>query len=387
MTALDQAFIRAYLQQDRAPEATPSESARPTVPWLEALEDPPPPVAPAKVPVASLFVAPPHSDLSGHAAVARPHAEKATAAPAAASVPFDEFGLLATFYRADPAPTPPAGRSAGSSPVPAPHLPLANADTAQPAAPIAAEKRSTAAVVSCASSASQPESADAAAALWRPMLQVDHFAWSKTCVRLQSAAAGPLEQLAESLAAILEQGRRVIGLGGCGAGEGVTTLVLATGQALADCGLRVVVADADLADPQLARRLGLLPQSGWEDALAGRLPLQDTLVESIADRLTVLPVREPFAGTGAAPDDATRMAASLDTLAKHFDAVLVDLGSLEDRTVVSGSLARGIGRRLDAVVLVQNVRTTTPHRLAEVQECVAAAGMNLAGIIQNFVVE
>jgi Mrp family chromosome partitioning ATPase len=274
--------------------------------------------------------------------------------------------------------------------VPAPHLPLTGGGGAQLGMSIFNQSDRAAAVASsvpAAASTRQSASLDTAAAAWRPMLQVDHFAWSKTCLRLQTAAAGPLEQLAESLAAMVEKGRRVIGLGGCGAGEGVTTLVLAAGQAMADRGLRVVLADADLADPQLARRLGLLPQVGWEDALAGRLLLQEALVESIADRLSVLPIRAPFAGTGDAPDDATRMAASLDTLAAHFDAVLVDLGSLEDRTVVSGPLARGIGRRLDAVVLVQNVRTTTPQRLADVQECVAAAGMNPAGIIQNFIVE
>ncbi len=40
---------------------------------------------------------------------------------------------------------------------------------------------------------------------------------------------------------------------------------------------------------------------------------------------------------------------------------------------------------MDAVVLVQNVRVTTPNQLADVREHLAASNLRYAGTIQNFV--
>ena len=40
---------------------------------------------------------------------------------------------------------------------------------------------------------------------------------------------------------------------------------------------------------------------------------------------------------------------------------------------------------MDAVILVQNVRVTTPNRMAEVRQRLAASNLRYAGTIQNFV--
>jgi Mrp family chromosome partitioning ATPase len=216
---------------------------------------------------------------------------------------------------------------------------------------------------------------------WRPMLQVDGFQWPKSCDRLDAEAAGPLSQLADALAALAKQGQKVIGLASCSEGEGVTTLLLAVGRRLAKKGLRVVMADANLSDPQLAASLGLLPQVGWEETLAGRLPLAEVAIESLADNLTLLPVREPLDDS---PPNQARLDSGLATLAANSDIVLVDLGCVESSPLVTPKTA---GRaQLGAVVLVQNVRQTTPDRLANVQSRLAAAGVSIAGVVENFVV-
>jgi Mrp family chromosome partitioning ATPase len=326
MTALDQAFIKAYSHQGATPTAPVTRTARPTVPLSQALAqaaEAQTTEAPAKVTLESLLAGLETPDCGGEVQTAG----APSAADCAASVP-----------PGDP--------------------------TAQPAGPQA--------------------HAGPATPSWHPLLQVDHFLWPDACQRLHSQAAGAMDQLADAFSAMVRQGRKVLGLGSCGEGEGVTTLVLAAGRRLVERGLRVVVVDANLADPQLAQRLGLLPQVGWEDALAGRLPLEEVAVESLGDRLAVLPVREPFAGTGSESDEP-QMIASLETLAAHYDVVLVDLGGLEDRATVSGALARGIGARLHAVVLVHNVRQTTPDRLADVQRCLTAASIPQAGVVENFV--
>jgi Mrp family chromosome partitioning ATPase len=370
MTALDQAFIKAY----KEPHSRSQAKARaPTGPVAFAAKTatgaPPKVIGPAKLSVESILTALAESaGLASEAPAVAPQPKKAASAKKEISSATEN-----TAHRNGQA----GGSSASAAPL-LPELRLSGCSSTRCAAGVAPAQEAVPAA---------PVSAKPAAPSWRPMLQVDHYIWPEICTRLGTAAVLPMDQLAEALQAIIRQGKKVIGLGACGAGEGVTTLVLAAGRSLADRGLHIALADANMANPDLAQCLGLLPQVGWEEALAGRLPLAEVVVESINDRLAVLPVRGPLAGTGVAADDAARMAAGLDTLAAHFDTVLVDLGSLEDRAVVSGALARGLGSRLDAVVLVQNVRATTPNRIADVQQCLTAAGLFQAGIIQNFVTE
>ena len=182
----------------------------------------------------------------------------------------------------------------------------------------------------------------------------------------------------------MAQEHKVLAICGCQRGEGATTLLLCAGRRLAKRGLQVVMVDANLVDPQLARRLGLLPEFGWEEVLAGRLPLEEVVIESVHNQLAVLPLREPFAGTDQPTEDQRRLADNIETLAAHYDLVLLDLGPLEDPNVVGGWLARGLGSRLDAIALVHNVRDTARERLAEIQRCLAATDIAQAGIVENF---
>ena len=225
--------------------------------------------------------------------------------------------------------------------------------------------------VTAASEASPPA--------WRPMLQVDRVIWPSIHSRLQSAAPAAVDRMTDGVLAILADGCKTLGLAGCSSGEGVTTLLLAAAHKLAAQGRRVAIVDANWANPQLAGSLGLLPQFGWEETLGGGLPLEEVAIESLADGLAVLPVREPSAGAISHP----QIAASLDILAENFDLVLVDLG-----TISAGGDeddAASVAAHVDAIVLVQNVRITTPNRLTEVRKKMAASNLPFAGILQNFV--
>jgi Mrp family chromosome partitioning ATPase len=145
------------------------------------------------------------------------------------------------------------------------------------------------------------------------------------------------------------------------------------------------VADADLADPQLAPRLGLQAHYGWESVWARQLSLAEVVVEASDTRLALLPLREPLGVSSGPVYEQSAVAEGLDTLAANYDLVLVDPGPLEDFVGAVGMPAGGIARRLDAVVLVQDVRVTGPERLAEMQRRLAAAGIARVGIVQNLV--
>jgi Mrp family chromosome partitioning ATPase len=211
--------------------------------------------------------------------------------------------------------------------------------------------------------------------VFRPAFQVEQFAWSAGATRLGRAAGIQLDRLADGLADGPAEGRRVAALAGCRRGEGCTTLLLCGARRLAERGLKVIMVDADFDAPALARRLGLLPETGWEDVLAGRLPVGEAVIESHADGLAVLPLRGPLAADAGALPTARTFA----TLRKHYDLVLVDLGQLDP-------LAQSVARQgIDAVVLVHHVRLTPPEELAGMGGRLAASGIWQAGVAENFV--
>jgi Mrp family chromosome partitioning ATPase len=259
--------------------------------------------------------------------------------------------------------------------------PQESVEPADSSAPVAAMEEPPAAATAMATTPT---------ATWRPMLQVDHFVWPRICGQLQTIALGQMEELAEALVAAAGADHKILAVGGCRSGDGATTMLLCAGRLLARRGFRVLLADAAFHDPQLARRLGMLPQAGWEDVLAGRLPLEEVIIDSTADRLAVLPAVSPPSGdhgdhgdNGAAGREAA-LAASLDVLRQHYDFVLVDVGPLEGRRA-AGLPALGSASRLQAAIVIHNLRTTSGERLAEVEDSLSAAGVDQIGVIQNFV--
>jgi len=221
--------------------------------------------------------------------------------------------------------------------------------------------------------------------VFQPMLQVDYFAWPKVCQRIESIAALELDRLADTLLAAGKQGMKVVGLGGAERGEGATTLLLCAAKRLATRNVKTVVVDADLSEPQLAKRLGLLPQLGGEDVAAGRQPMEEVLVESTADNFAILPLCSPFAISDISCASQRIMAESLNTLRKNYDLVLMDLGPLENPQSLGDLTSGGLNCRIDAVTVVHKVGKILATSLPAVRQSLASAGVAVTGVIENFV--
>jgi Mrp family chromosome partitioning ATPase len=216
------------------------------------------------------------------------------------------------------------------------------------------------------------------------MLQVDRLVWPAWWSQLQSSALAALDQFADSIEAIVTSGNKRIGLASCVQGEGITTILLAAGRHLADRGLRVVLVDANFSNPQVARTVGLLPQIGWEETLGGRLPLAEVVIDALEEHLTLLPLNASWSDSESSPD-STRIAESLGILTDHFDVVLMDLGPLYSDATAKKEPDLAVARCAEAVILVQNVRSTAPNRFADLQTRLGSAGIVCAGVVQNFV--
>jgi Mrp family chromosome partitioning ATPase len=221
--------------------------------------------------------------------------------------------------------------------------------------------------------------------VFQPMLQVDHFAWPKVCNRLESIAALELDRLADTLMAAAKQGMKVVGLCGGQRGEGATTMLLCAARRLVSRNVKTVIVDADLSDPQLTKRLGLLPQLGWEDVAAGRQPVDEVLVESAADHLAILPLCGPFIISEISYASQRLMAESLNTLRKNYDLVLMDLGPLENPQSLGNLTTGGLNCRIDAITVVHKVGKILATCQPAVRQSLALAGVTVAGVIENFV--
>ncbi len=218
---------------------------------------------------------------------------------------------------------------------------------------------------------------------FRPLLEVDNFKWPGGVSRLVDAAEEPLEQLLTNLVTRSIRGQKVIAWQGCRRGDGCTTLMLTAARRLAERGVKVVVVDAEMHRPRLARHLGLMPTAGWEEVLAGRLPLADVVVESLEDQVALLPWCAP-AMSESGPEMPGDPAASIETLRDHYDLVLVDLGRAR-KSELDAAISSSGRRWIDAAILVHHVSKTAQTELSHAKARLRRAGIADVAVVENFV--
>jgi len=219
---------------------------------------------------------------------------------------------------------------------------------------------------------------------FRPMLQVDRLSWPQVCGRMARLAGDQLDGLGEAFLAASARGQKILALAGYRPGEGCTTLLLSVARRLAERGKKVVVVDADLGEPQLASRLALLPEAGWEEVVAGQLDLAEVLIESVADRVAVLPWCGPRSTSGETMLSHPPRPEILEPLRTHYDLILVDLGAIDTGSESHFLPLPSAGQWLDAVVLVHDVRHPAQSQLRRVQEYLATANIPRMGVAENF---
>ena len=217
---------------------------------------------------------------------------------------------------------------------------------------------------------------------FRPMLQVDSFAWPAVCDARHPAAQAALDQLAAGLIGVQGNRRTVVAVAGTRTGAGCTTLLLSAAKRLARRRLDVALVDADRATPELAARLGLLPELGWEQVVAGRLPLPEVVIESIEDGLALLPLcSSDHERAVDVCSPAVDLGPAVTCLRGHYDLVLLDLG-VPDPT--ANPIRQDTGSWLDGVVLVHDVRSGSLGDLLHTRNHLTEAGVPVLGVVENF---
>jgi Mrp family chromosome partitioning ATPase len=215
----------------------------------------------------------------------------------------------------------------------------------------------------------------------RAVFEIQKLSWPVLCQALVRAAEEELSVLADALAEAARRGEKRILVTGRRRGEGRTTVVICLARMLATRGLAVGLVDADFGQPHLARRLKLLPQTGWETPLAGETRLEEALIEAVDDKIVVLPLRATL--------DARRVAecraaidATLERLAGAMDIVLVDGGPVDDAHPASRHLIQACA--FDGALVVRDARHSPVEEAADLARRLGASGIARTEIIENF---
>jgi Mrp family chromosome partitioning ATPase len=217
-----------------------------------------------------------------------------------------------------------------------------------------------------------------------PLWEVDQFHWPRTCEKLFADEQGYLSRAGDKLLAAVQDGLKVLAITGTRRGEGRTTLALCLARAAAQAGVQVAVMDADFARPQLASKIALEVQFGWQDAALGRVPLSEAAVKSIHDRVTVLPLESASATRGLSLADP-RVTATIRAASATFELLILDMGPLASSDQLT--FPAGEGCPFDAAIVVRDLRFATATESQTVGEALQDAGVEAVGIAENFVIE
>jgi len=158
----------------------------------------------------------------------------------------------------------------------------------------------------------------------RPALEVDCFAWPPICGTLDEHFGGAIDGFAAELARASSEGRQVLAFSSQTRGTGRTTLIAWVARHLASQGYTVALVDADFEKPDLATHLGLAVQAGLESVLLGDRVVEEVLVRSIEDNLTLLACCESQAAEN--PIARMQLVGVLNELRSAYQIVLVDAG-------------------------------------------------------------
>lgn len=159
--------------------------------------------------------------------------------------------------------------------------------------------------------------------------------------------------------------------------EGKTTTVCNLGIVLAQAGHSVCLVDCDLRRPRLHRVFGYENGAGLTNFLSQKKQLDETIVETEIDRLSLLP-------SGPIPPNPAEMLGSKRTaelwplLAARFDYALVD--SPPVLAVTDASILAG---QVDGVILVTKSAKSRVDLVREAKAQLTKAGARFLGVVLN----
>jgi capsular exopolysaccharide synthesis family protein len=167
--------------------------------------------------------------------------------------------------------------------------------------------------------------------------------------------------------------------------EGRTGIAVNLALTIAQSHRRVLLIDADLRHPAVAKRLGLGTGHGLSDILLGEQRMEDVIRSMSAETWKDKTVLHVLDAGQQVPDPGelfarTEMTEMLDEARKRYDWVIIDTPPL--LPVTDAALLAG---QSESTLLVVNARSTTVRDFEESQTALRLAGARVHGVVVNAV--
>ncbi len=169
----------------------------------------------------------------------------------------------------------------------------------------------------------------------------------------------------------------VIGITSSMRGEGKSTTAVNLAYVFAETDSRVLLIDADLRIPSIAKKLGLHSSPGLSDLLRGKGIQTSELQTYLRDNWYILPSGE----TPPNPSEllgSKRMELAIKSLKKHFDYIIIDLPPVN---IVSDALS--ISPLISGMIVVVREEYTDKRELDFCFKELKIANANILGCIMN----
>jgi succinoglycan biosynthesis transport protein ExoP len=170
---------------------------------------------------------------------------------------------------------------------------------------------------------------------------------------------------------------RVIAITSAGPGEGKSTVAVALARSLAVSGRRVILIDADVRKPAVARLMHIRPGFDLGDILKGHAELGDVVTQDPMSTAAVLPSARSADGLQSAGHDKT-LEQIIGTLREIYDVIIIDTPPIltsADAAVVS-ALSDG------AIFLLRWHRTTLDAAASAIRE-LHLCNIEILGVVVN----
>ena len=173
---------------------------------------------------------------------------------------------------------------------------------------------------------------------------------------------------------------KVIGITSALRGEGKSTTSINIAFSLAETQKRVLLIEADMRIPVVAKLLRFNQRMGLSNVLAGVCGLSDVISESnVEGRPYILPAGE-VPPNPAELLSSEKMKKVITTLSEHFDYIIVDLPPI---TAVSDGLA--ISKLLSGMIVVVRQNYCDQHALADAMRQMDFLQVKVLGFVMNCV--
>ncbi|MFC7956541.1 P-loop NTPase [Rhodococcoides kroppenstedtii] len=185
------------------------------------------------------------------------------------------------------------------------------------------------------------------------------------------------ELRASFLAAATTTGYRTVLLTGPSPGVGTSTAAIGLAVTLAESSRSVVVVDADVRGATVHTTFGVGPTPGLAEYLAGTATMNDVVVPTDVDNLSILAAgleRPDTRATFGTP----KMVETVKVLRQYFEYVLIDAPA-----VLSGSDTAVLAASVDAALIVARAGRTARRDVTTTADKIRLSGTPIMGSVVN----